>query len=52
VSPSSTTTPIFLYAGLAGHHVGWFGVSTLGLVYSCTAILVRLAAWAPAPARA
>jgi hypothetical protein len=40
-------------AGLAWHHFGWFGVSTLGLVYSGTAILVRcLAAWTPVQARA
>lgn len=39
-------------AGLAWHHFGWFGVSTLGLVYSCAAILVRLAAWTPSEVRA
>ncbi len=38
-------------AGLAWHHFSWFGVSALGLVYSCTAILVRWAAWTPSQLR-
>jgi predicted MFS family arabinose efflux permease len=34
--------------GLAWRHFGWPGVSALGLFYSCAAVLVRFAAWAPA----
>jgi predicted MFS family arabinose efflux permease len=34
--------------GLAWHHFGWLGVSALGLLYSCAAVLVRFAAWMPA----
>jgi predicted MFS family arabinose efflux permease len=33
--------------GLAWHDFGWLGVGALGLVYSCTAVLVRFAAWKP-----
>jgi predicted MFS family arabinose efflux permease len=34
--------------GLAWHHFGWPGVSALGLLYGCAAVLVRIAAWVPA----
>lgn len=34
--------------GLAWHHFGWRGVSALGLLYSCTAIVVRFTVWMPA----
>jgi predicted MFS family arabinose efflux permease len=33
--------------GLAWHHFGWSGVSALGLLYGCAAVLVRFAAWMP-----
>jgi predicted MFS family arabinose efflux permease len=36
--------------GLAWHHFGWPGVTALGLLYSCAAVLVRFAAWMPATA--
>jgi predicted MFS family arabinose efflux permease len=31
--------------GLTWHHFGWSGVTVLGLLYSCTSVLVRFAAW-------
>jgi predicted MFS family arabinose efflux permease len=34
--------------GLAWHHFGWPGITALGLLYSCAAVLVRFAAWMPA----
>jgi predicted MFS family arabinose efflux permease len=34
--------------GLAWHHFGWPGVSALGLLYGCAAVLVHFAAWVPA----
>jgi predicted MFS family arabinose efflux permease len=34
--------------GLAWHHFGWPGVTALGLLYSCAAVLVRFTAWMPA----
>jgi predicted MFS family arabinose efflux permease len=34
--------------GLAWHHFGWSGVTALGLLYSCGAVLVRFAAWTQA----
>jgi predicted MFS family arabinose efflux permease len=34
--------------GLTWHHFGWPSVTALGLFYSCTAVLVRFAAWMPA----
>jgi len=33
--------------GLAWHHFGWPGVSALGLLYGCAAVLVRFVAWMP-----
>jgi len=36
--------------GLAWHHFGWPGTMTLGLLYSCVAVLVRFTAWMPATA--
>jgi predicted MFS family arabinose efflux permease len=38
--------------GLAWHHFGWPGTTALGLLYSCTAVFVRFAAWTPATAGA
>ena len=34
--------------GFAWHHFGWPGITALGLLYSCAAVLVRFAAWMPA----
>jgi predicted MFS family arabinose efflux permease len=34
--------------GLAWHHFDWPGVTVLGLLYSCAAVLVRFVAWMPA----
>ena len=36
--------------GLAWHHFGWQGITALGLLYSCVAVLVRFTAWMPATA--
>ena len=35
--------------GLAWHYFGWRGVTVLGLMYGCTAMMIRFTAWAPAP---
>lgn len=34
-----------LTGGLAWHHFGWLGVSALGFLYGCAAVLVRFTAW-------
>ncbi len=38
--------------GLVWHHFGWPGTTALGLLYSCTAVFVRYAAWMPVVAGA